>query len=337
MCMRYVSAEAVNQARVNAIGCGRGVRATQWSYTDDGQKWSKADDDSCTASQDEHVAENGENCTRAKFPTSQRKGRRVYKAWPGRVKYHSLCEGWRSNNYEFESNLKIEYLSRNPVWNITLSNQLSLVFIRTLTTKMEFSKTYQYRKVMKPLLERKRRARINKCLDDLKELMVECLTQEGEHIVRLEKADILELTVDYLKKVKTRKSQPSAESFRTGYKYAVNEVSKVLASTPDVNIQLGTMLMTNLGHRLNQLLQGLEQPQQQQSPQSYHVNHQQQYPQIRSQTTVAPSSTCSSPAVSPSSKEYSLPPSPASSSSGYESDTSSEISVCSTTSVWRPW
>lgn len=34
------------------------------------------------------------------------------------------------------------------------------------------SRTHQYRKVMKPLLERRRRARINKCLDDLKDLMV---------------------------------------------------------------------------------------------------------------------------------------------------------------------
>lgn len=33
------------------------------------------------------------------------------------------------------------------------------------------SKTYQYRKQIKPLLERKRRARINRCLDELKELI----------------------------------------------------------------------------------------------------------------------------------------------------------------------
>lgn len=37
------------------------------------------------------------------------------------------------------------------------------------------SRTYQYRKVMKPLLERKRRARINRCLDELKELMTGAL------------------------------------------------------------------------------------------------------------------------------------------------------------------
>jgi len=50
------------------------------------------------------------------------------------------------------------------------------------------SKTYQYRKVMKPMLERKRRARINKCLDELKDLMVATLESEGEHVTRLEKA-----------------------------------------------------------------------------------------------------------------------------------------------------
>lgn len=37
------------------------------------------------------------------------------------------------------------------------------------------SRTYQYRKIMKPMLERKRRARINKCLDELKDLMTSTL------------------------------------------------------------------------------------------------------------------------------------------------------------------
>jgi Helix-loop-helix DNA-binding domain len=37
------------------------------------------------------------------------------------------------------------------------------------------SKTYQYRKIMKPMLERKRRARINRCLDELKELITGAL------------------------------------------------------------------------------------------------------------------------------------------------------------------
>merc|ERR1711884_776073 len=64
------------------------------------------------------------------------------------------------------------------------------------------SGTHQYRKVMKPLLERKRRARINKCLDEIKDLMVYALQSEGESVNKLEKADVLELTVQHLRKLK---------------------------------------------------------------------------------------------------------------------------------------
>lgn len=140
----------------------------------------------------------------------------------------------------------------------------SAVFKKKMVLEMEMSKTYQYRKVMKPMLERKRRARINKCLDELKDIMVECLTQEGEHITRLEKADILELTVEHMKKLRAQKQlrinyqqqDPKltvAESFRAGYVHAANEVSKALSSVPGINIDLGTQLMSHLGHRLNYL------------------------------------------------------------------------------------
>merc|ERR1712141_576883 len=64
------------------------------------------------------------------------------------------------------------------------------------------SRTDQYRKVVKPLIERKRRARINACLDELKDLMVFALQTEGESISKLEKADVLELTVSHLRKLK---------------------------------------------------------------------------------------------------------------------------------------
>jgi len=54
---------------------------------------------------------------------------------------------------------------------------------------------------MKPLLERKRRARINKCLDELKDIMTGCLQAQGENVSKLEKADILELTVRHLQRL----------------------------------------------------------------------------------------------------------------------------------------
>lgn len=120
------------------------------------------------------------------------------------------------------------------------------------------SRTYQYRKVMKPMLERKRRARINRCLDELKELMVSALQSEGENVAKLEKADILELTVRHLNKLRHQKRlslNPTvdADRFRAGFTHAANEVSRCLASIPGVDVRLGTQLMTHLGHRLNDM------------------------------------------------------------------------------------
>uniref|UniRef100_A0A1A9VLA2 BHLH domain-containing protein n=1 Tax=Glossina austeni TaxID=7395 RepID=A0A1A9VLA2_GLOAU len=173
----------------------------------------------------------------------------------------------------------------------------------------EMSKTYQYRKVMKPMLERKRRARINKCLDELKDLMVATLESEGEHVTRLEKADILELTVSHLQRMKQHRklngnnssSMTQAEGFRSGYIHAVNEVSRSLSELPGVNVNIGTKLMTHLGQRLNQLQPPVKPSLPVTSPLSVHI------------------------ATSCQRKQYSAPISPL---SGYAS--SPDSSLCST-------
>eukprot|EP00096_Caligus_rogercresseyi_P001502 TRINITY_DN1243_c0_g1_i1.p1 TRINITY_DN1243_c0_g1~~TRINITY_DN1243_c0_g1_i1.p1 ORF type:complete len:194 (+),score=73.00 TRINITY_DN1243_c0_g1_i1:11-592(+) len=114
------------------------------------------------------------------------------------------------------------------------------------------SRTYQYRKIMKPLLERKRRARINKCLEDLKDIMVSTLQAEGESITKLEKADVLELTVRHLKKLKAanalRLPEPSEEEeYAAGYASCSLEVGKFLSESkvpidPSDRIRLLTYL-----------------------------------------------------------------------------------------------
>merc|ERR1712154_392619 len=104
------------------------------------------------------------------------------------------------------------------------------------------SRTYQYRKVMKPLLERKRRARINNCLDELKDLMVYALQSEGESISKLEKADVLEL-----------------DRYRAGYTTCSTEVSRCLAST-GVDISVGSRLMSHLGNKLNTIEAARQEP-----------------------------------------------------------------------------
>merc|ERR1719384_1498324 len=126
------------------------------------------------------------------------------------------------------------------------------------------SRTDQYRKVMKPLLERKRRARINACLDELKDLMVYALQTEGESISKLEKADVLELTVKHLRKLKRQQMlavNPGLEldRYRAGYTTCATEVSRCLAST-GVDISVGSKLMSHLGNKLNTIETARQEP-----------------------------------------------------------------------------
>merc|ERR1711941_21907 len=120
---------------------------------------------------------------------------------------------------------------------------------------ISMSKTDQYRKVVKPLIERKRRARINSCLDELKDLMVFALQAEGESISKLEKADVLELTVNHLRKLKRQQMlslNPALDldRFHAGFTTCATEVSRSLASS-GVDISIGSRLMGHLGHKLN--------------------------------------------------------------------------------------
>ena len=117
------------------------------------------------------------------------------------------------------------------------------------------SRTQEYRKILKPLIERKRRARINTCLDELKDLMVFAMQTEGESIVKLEKADVLELTVKHLRKLKRQQMlalNPALDMdrFHAGYTTCATEVSRTLAST-GVDISIGSRLMSHLGNKLN--------------------------------------------------------------------------------------
>ncbi|XP_026472960.1 enhancer of split mbeta protein-like [Ctenocephalides felis] len=175
-------------------------------------------------------------------------------------------------------------------------------------TLQPVSRTHQYRKVMKPMLERKRRARINRCLDELKELMVGALQHEGENAAKLEKADILELTVNHLHKLRRQQRLSAnpvvdADRFRAGFTHAANEVSRCLAATPGVDVRLGTELMTHLGHRLNDMDRGIGMSHiMQQSPIaptkiSMHqpMQHQQPMMQQHSVPLTPPGSPCPSP------------------------------------------
>ena len=114
------------------------------------------------------------------------------------------------------------------------------------------SKTQRYKKITKPLLERKRRARINKCLDELKDIMTVALQTEGENVSKLEKADILELTVRHLHKLNqvqglvARNPLEDLQKFQSGFTSCAQEAATFLLSTPGVDLRVGHRLFSHL-------------------------------------------------------------------------------------------
>ncbi|KAK4301645.1 hypothetical protein Pmani_026221 [Petrolisthes manimaculis] len=119
------------------------------------------------------------------------------------------------------------------------------------------SRTDQYKRVMKPMLERKRRARINRCLDELRDLLVAALQAEGETVTRLEKADILELTVRHVRRLNQRRAltlpptathdpRHDALKFQQGFVAAAQQVQSFLVASPSLEPSVSSRLITHL-------------------------------------------------------------------------------------------
>nr|XP_018911558.1 PREDICTED: transcription factor HES-1-like isoform X1 [Bemisia tabaci] len=81
----------------------------------------------------------------------------------------------------------------------------------------------------KPLMEKRRRARINKSLAVLKTLILDSARTEKTKHSKLEKADILELTVRHLQREKTLNSEVK-DKYRSGFQECITEVRQFLES-----------------------------------------------------------------------------------------------------------
>ncbi|XP_048411710.1 transcription factor HES-5-like [Stegostoma tigrinum] len=83
-------------------------------------------------------------------------------------------------------------------------------------------------KLMKPIIEKKRRDRINSSIGQLKALLREEF-QNQEPNMKMEKADILEMTVNYLRLHNQRMftvtySKTLAQNFKEGYSRCLQEI-----------------------------------------------------------------------------------------------------------------
>ncbi|XP_071293132.1 transcription cofactor HES-6-like isoform X1 [Agelaius tricolor] len=110
--------------------------------------------------------------------------------------------------------------------------------------------TKEERKLRKPLIERKRRERINNCLDQLKETVVGAFHLDQS---KLEKADILEMTVKHLQNIQSSKMLADSkvgleaqQRYSTGYIQCMHEVHNLLLTCEWMDKSLGARLLNHL-------------------------------------------------------------------------------------------
>nr|AGS55439.1 hairy enhancer of split 5 [Platynereis dumerilii] len=111
----------------------------------------------------------------------------------------------------------------------------------------------EMRKANKPLMEKRRRARINESLNMLKTLVLDALKRDTSRYSKLEKADILEMTVKHLRSVQRQQMSAAMatdstvmEKYRNGYQECAGEVSRYLTSIDGLEPNVRNRLMNHL-------------------------------------------------------------------------------------------
>ncbi|XP_053378609.1 enhancer of split mgamma protein-like [Mercenaria mercenaria] len=115
------------------------------------------------------------------------------------------------------------------------------------------------RRTNKPLMEKRRRARINDCLVQLKSLVLQAMNKDTTQYSKLEKADILEMTVKHLKIVQRQQmtaamaTDPNVISkYRAGFNECASEIARYLDTVNGGNPELKARVMNYLGNSMMQ-------------------------------------------------------------------------------------
>ncbi|KAL1506122.1 hypothetical protein ABEB36_005546 [Hypothenemus hampei] len=104
----------------------------------------------------------------------------------------------------------------------------------------------EIRKTHKPIMEKRRRARINNSLNEIKNLILEAMNKDPARHTKLEKADILEMAVKHLQNVQRQQlavamaSDPSVlRKFKSGFNDCATEIGRFLGKSD--NLEGGVM------------------------------------------------------------------------------------------------
>uniref|UniRef100_A0A8C0FS96 Hes family bHLH transcription factor 4 n=1 Tax=Bubo bubo TaxID=30461 RepID=A0A8C0FS96_BUBBB len=102
-------------------------------------------------------------------------------------------------------------------------------------------------------MEKRRRARINESLGQLKTLILDALKKDSSRHSKLEKADILEMTVKHLRNLQRAQMTAALSAdptvlgkYRAGFNECMNEVTRFLSTCEGVNTDVRTRLLSHL-------------------------------------------------------------------------------------------
>uniref|UniRef100_A0A8C5PEQ6 Hes family bHLH transcription factor 4 n=1 Tax=Leptobrachium leishanense TaxID=445787 RepID=A0A8C5PEQ6_9ANUR len=119
----------------------------------------------------------------------------------------------------------------------------------------------EHRKSSKPIMEKRRRARINESLGQLKTLILDALKKDSSRHSKLEKADILEMTVKHLRNLQRVQMTAALTAdptvlgkYRAGFNECMNEVTRFLSTCEGVNTEVRTRLLGHLSGCLGQIV-----------------------------------------------------------------------------------
>ncbi|XP_029435043.1 transcription factor HES-4 [Rhinatrema bivittatum] len=119
----------------------------------------------------------------------------------------------------------------------------------------------EHRKSSKPIMEKRRRARINESLGQLKTLILDALKKDSSRHSKLEKADILEMTVKHLRNLQRVQMTAALSAdptvigkYRAGFNECMNEVTRFLSTCEGVNTEVRSHLLGHLAACLGQIV-----------------------------------------------------------------------------------
>ncbi|XP_073480274.1 transcription factor HES-7-like [Aquarana catesbeiana] len=124
---------------------------------------------------------------------------------------------------------------------------------------MECAEAFPSRKILKPVVEKQRRDRINRSLDEMRVLLLKLTGNQKLHNPKMEKAEILELAVVYVRDIIRVKSQdphrwvkPAEKFYLSGFRDCLDRTEDFIQDiSPIAKARFFDELQTHLQDRLH--------------------------------------------------------------------------------------